>query len=314
MTELAEQKEVAWEPPAVLYDIPEADYRAYPAASSHALMTLLEESPRHVKEKPREATHALTLGTLAHLLLMQPELAERQVAVKPVGAGKGSNAAKQVLVDWLQEQTGIAPEIDGTLALGKQLDAAIAVLEPALAKSDKLVVDQAQLDAATRMRDSVLGRRLGEALFQDGHAEVMALARDLVSGVLCKIRVDWVPLAHQVLVDVKTTNSIGDADVARSAARYNYHIQAAFYQAIWQAATGEDRPFVFVFMESEPPYDCVFRPIERRSLDKGRRLYEYALRIWSMCEEANHWPGVGWDWNSMDYALQPLELPQWALR
>jgi exodeoxyribonuclease VIII len=118
-----------------------------------------------------------------------------------------------------------------------------------------------------------------------------------------------------VIVDLKTAESVAFEDFARSAARYQYHVQAAFYRHIESLATQSfsEKAFLHVVVESSPPYDCAFWELDEAALDAGKARWQKGLDLWAMCRHANRWPGVGWDWGESDYRIEKLSLPRWAL-
>ncbi len=286
MSQIADQRADPWEPPCFVEGVPEDDYFALPGASSSALKTLLQTSPKHMRETPDKPSAAKALGTLAHLLILQPDLVGDGVAVEPEGISRRTKAGKAKIAEWEKENAG------------------------------KLICSQADMDAALAMRDSVLtGKgRIGEAIFNEGRAEVTMLATDQVSGVLCRGRADWLPEGQNVIVDLKTAASASPAEFARSAARYSYHMQAWLYTHLHSLITGKPKPaFVHAVVESSPPYDSAFYELSQHDLQKGEAAIRHALSIWAKCEESGIWPGYGWSWNDNGYAIEPLSLPRLAL-
>lgn len=286
MSQIAEQRSDPWEPPCFVEGVPEAEYFALPGASSTALKTLLQTSPKNMREAPDKPSAAKALGSLAHLLILQPELVAGGVAVEPEGVNRRTKVGKAEFAEWAAENAG------------------------------KLICSQADFDAACAMRDSVLtGKgKIGEAIFGAGRAEVTMLATDPTSGVLCRGRADWLPEGQDVIVDLKTAASAAPDDFARSAARYNYHMQAWFYTYLYSLITGKPAPaFIHAVVESSPPYDSAFYELSQHDLQKGEAAIRHALSIWARCEDAGVWPGYGWSWNDNAYIIEALSLPKWAL-
>jgi len=283
---ISEQKSDPWEPPCFIEGVPEAEYFALPGASSTALKTLLQTSPKHMREAPDKPSAAKALGSLVHLLVLQPELVSDGVAVKPEGLNRRSKAGKAEFAAWEEESAG------------------------------KLICTQADMDAAQHMRDSVLtGKgRIGEAIFSAGKAEISMMATDPVSGVLCRGRADWLPDGQAVIVDLKTAASASPAEFAKSAARYGYHLQAWLYSYLHSLITGKPCPaFVHAVVESTPPYDSAFYELSQHDMDKGEAAIRHALSIWARCEESGVWPGYSFDWTEGSYKIEPLSLPRWAM-
>lgn len=313
---LAEQKQDPWEVPCVLEDLPFAQYLQIPAASSHALGTLLNKSPLHVKAGLDKPSPAKALGTLVHAMLMTPDDMDDQVVIQPANTDKSSNANKAARVGWLREVSGFSDEIevDPKLSLGKQLDANLLVLEEKFAATGLVVCSEDDKAKAETMVGNVLAKSIGREIFQAGKAETTIMAQDPEHGVICKIRPDWLPDGHEVIVDLKSAQSASFEDFSRVSARYGYHIQAALYRSIYSKAVGRSRPpFIHAVIENEAPYDCAFYELDQAAIEAGEKRVRRALRIWKLCEESGKWPGIGWEWPTREYTIESLSLPKWAL-
>lgn len=301
------------QPPAIIDGLPFDTYRAIDAASSHALSQLLDQSPLHLKTHAGKPSAFMELGTLGHLLILEPDQADA-VLVRPKTA-LNSNAGKAAYLAWLCEALDCDPPAaeDPKAAAGKQLDGQIEILTERLQGTDRLVVTQDQYDTASRMRDAVLGHSIGRVLFDEGKAEQTLLAIDDETGLLCKGRLDWLPTGHDLLVDLKTCQSAAPSDVSRDAGRYRYHQQAAFYSHLWTLITGERLPFMFVFVESAPPFDVAIYELNSDALEAGERRFRAALAIWAECLASGEWPGLLWDREAGAHRIETLSIPRWAL-
>jgi len=315
---ITKQKTDPFEPPCVLYDLPFADYLALPAASSHALKTLLEKSPLHAKTATNKTSEAKSLGTLTHAMLLTPDAWRDEVLIKPQ-VNRTTNAGKAELVEWMLGILG-GPGHDAVEQFlvakmtGKHYDSMIQALEPMLAETGKDAVTANKVPIAERMVESVLSKDIGRVIFASGKPETTMIAHEPQSGALCKIRPDWLPDGHEVIVDLKTAASASFEDFSRAAARYGYAIQAALYREIYRLVMGQKRPpFLHVVVENEPPYDCAVYELDQEALESGERKVRRALNIWAQCEEGGYWPGIGYDYTEREYRIESLSLPKWAL-
>lgn len=314
MSTISTQK-APFEPPCIVYDVPEDDYHAMPGVSSGKLRRLLRDSPLHAGLEIEE-TDAMNLGTLVHALVLEPEKAERTYVVKP-DVSLQSNAGKQQYVDWLVAQVGREPSRPpDDLATGKALSFQIADLEAAFADSGKRIVTQSQLDTGRACRDSLrdLDDRFGMLI--DGFSEVTAIARDPRTQLLCRVRADHVPNAYHVLVDIKTMGRTPTAEQwNRTALNSGYHIQAAFYRHVY--ALAEDvkaRQFLFATVETSPPYDACFYEMPEAELAEGTALMEQALDRWRWCEENRTWPGTAFNWQTKQTQIRQTVFPNYAFK
>ncbi|MDE2724425.1 MAG: PD-(D/E)XK nuclease-like domain-containing protein [Gemmatimonadota bacterium] len=118
------------------------------------------------------------------------------------------------------------------------------------------------------------------------------------------------------IMDIKTAADGSPDAFMRSVAVYNYHIQAAFYRDGLFAQTGDrDIEFVFVVVESAPPYAVGVYLLEPLAIDQGRREYVKALKVYHRClaaeaEQAGDDPDLRSAWPA--YEAPGIGLPRWA--
>jgi hypothetical protein len=112
--------------------------------------------------------------------------------------------------------------------------------------------DGARIEA---MHASVHAHDEAAELLSNGTAE--GVVRADLFGVASQARIDWYHF-QRGLVDLKTTKDLdGFADQYDD---LDYGVQAAFYQAVFEAANGYAPDFHFVAIEKQAPYRCgVFR-------------------------------------------------------
>ena len=94
------------------------------------------------------------------------------------------------------------------------------------------------------------------------------------------------------LVDLKTTFDASPFQWGRGVFSGNYHVQAAFYLDLWNAATCEHRDsFLHIVQESEEPYMVCKRRLSDEYLKLGRAQYLAALKKYCTCLKNNEWTG-----------------------
>ncbi len=126
-----------------------------------------------------------------------------------------------------------------------------------------------------------------------------------VDGVLSRCRVDNAPLKpvnipgigpRLVILDFKTTTNASPAHVRRSVRDWGYDLQGAFYPEVWQAASGEERLFLFVAQEKEEPHGVTIDLLldePGHSEDWGMDAREKCVvsrTIWRECLRTDRWP------------------------
>jgi exodeoxyribonuclease VIII len=111
-----------------------------------------------------------------------------------------------------------------------------------------------------------------------------------------------------VIADLKTTEDASERAWIRDVVKYQYHAQAAFYlDGLETLEPRADRQFLWIAVEKKPPFACAIYQPDDATIYKGRAMYRNYLRQWLKCTETGEWPGY-------DVGIQPLLLPDWALR
>ena len=264
-------------------DIPAARYHRGMGISKSGL-DLIHRSPalyRLTQQSPRPSTPAQALGTAVHMMVLEPGRVRDGIVGDPYGASRSKEA-----IAWRAEQAAA-----GRLTLGMGEDTDPWSPTP--------------WTAAWAAADAVRAHPMARALLGTGRAEVSGYWTDPDFGVLCRLRADWLDEAHQVVVDLKTTRDAGMDSFSRSAVEYRYHVQAAFYWDGLVACGWVPQAFVFVCVETAPPYGVALYSVKPEDLDLGRAVYRRDLATYAECLRSGEWPGYPEE-------IRELELPGWA--
>jgi exodeoxyribonuclease VIII len=262
--------------PTIRHDLTNAEYHASPAISKSGL-DLIRKAPalyRWRQANPTEQTPAMRLGTLTHTAVLEPHYFDQETITRPEGIDRRTSAGK---ADWA------AFEIQ---AEGREI---ITGEEMA-----KLQAIRDAVHAHPAAAKALAGRpTIEQSIFWDA------------DGIACRCRPDAVT-QRGVIVDLKTTRDASPDGFAKSVAQYRYHVQAAFYSDGYRAAFGEaPRGFVFIAVETEPPYLVAVYVASETMTSRGRIEYQTDLDTFRECLASDCWPG---------YSSSPLtlDLPKWA--
>ena len=179
-------------------DMPAHVYRAAEGISASDIKWILPpRTPAHYAayragEVKREETRAMTIGTLVHLAVLEPDKLDGAFIVKPAGLDMRTVKGKE----W-KEKAGDLP-----------------------------ILDQSDADMLKGMRDSVWAHPDAKAFLENSQKEV-SMFLDHASGLTLKGRADMV--GESFIGDVKTCESADPASFGRSMSTFNYHVQAAMY-------------------------------------------------------------------------------------
>lgn len=262
--------------PGVYPDIPEREYHRDPVVggslSSSGARTLVDRTPAHFahqREHPRADTTSFDIGRVTHGQVL----------------GVGGELVEVHADDWR------------TKAAREERDAARAD------GNTPLLVHQA--DAVRVMVEAVRAHAIAGPLFaRPGRAELTAVARDPDSGVMCRVRLDWLvdtePGARLVAADLKSTeNGSPFGPFARSAGSYGYFAQEPFYTDVlhWLGLTADadgelvEPLFTFVTVEKDPPHLVAVHRVLAEDRDRGRVVNRKARDLFRHGQATGEWPG-----------------------
>lgn len=253
------------------------DYQAADGIGSSTLKTALDCPALYrayaTGAIPWKETPAKRLGTLVHLLMLEAHLAKEEVVVAPKFGRKDVDKADK-----------------------KAFYAAYA---------DKLIVNQEDHDKGKAMCESLLALPDVRRIMDGSQCEHSGWYVDPETDLLCKyrpdIRTDW------CMADVKTCKGASPAEFGKAVATYQYHLSAAHYLTGDEIITGTDhRQFVFLCVESKPPYLTAVYPLADRGLQQGEWERRKALGTVKRCQDADHWPSYN------DGTDNYIDVPYWA--
>lgn len=269
---------------AGLWDVSREAYHAdRTALCNSALADFRKSVPlyygRHVTGTipPKESTDAMSLGTLLHTLVLEPENFAASVAVAPE-INRRTNAGKEEYAAWCA------------------------------ASACKTVVTREQLDTAQRMAASIrLHQMAGYALSLEGPVEQAIRWQDPKTGLWIRNLIDkWAP-SIGLVIDLKTSRDPTPTEFAKSVANLGYHAQAALYSDGAAAVYGETVDFLFIVVGSEPPHEVACYTLDEAAIEAGRRANRAALDEIARRRESG-------EWQSRYQQIETISLPFWALR
>lgn len=253
---------------------------------NHSILHLFNRSPLHARAEqllPSKPTKAMAFGHAAHCIVLEPGRFETDFVQAPM-ISRRSNAGK----------------------------AAFAVFEEAHKGRTILLPDEYSRceQLATAAAAHPLLRRLMGAR---GVNEVGLAWTDAETEVQMKSRLDRLTVytdGWPTIVDLKTANDASAWAFGRAVHTYSYHQQAAVYLdgAAALAPVDGDRRYVFVVIESDPPFAIAVYELDVAAIEQGRDEYKRNLRTLVRCRETGNWPG----YTEEEAGL--VGLPSYAMR
>ena len=249
-----------------------AEYHAHEAVSKSGL-DLIHKSPAHYKGAKHVETPAMKLGTAVHALVLEP----------------AKFAATYCLIDGDRRTKAVKDEVKATENAGK------------------IVCTREELDQYAAMAEQVTRSKIGAALLKESIREHSVFAE--IDGVHVKCRPDGFNERLGMLFDLKTTKDASPQGFAQSVGRYRYYVQDAFYRHVLSAVTGadaDDYSFVFIAVESTPPYAVAFYQLDEMATLQGWVEARDDMRRYKDAQTSGKWCGYS-------PKIESLSLPRWAV-
>jgi hypothetical protein len=259
------------------------DYHADTTRISKSGLDLFSQSPAHYWAKyldpnrvPEQPTKALLTGQAVHAAILEPHKFHEDFTIMPAFNGR-TNDGKDQKALWLASNGG------------------------------KTVIDIETYELAMRLRDKVHGHKAAAELLRIGKAEQTIFFDEPESGAACKCRPDFLT-SDGIIVDLKTTMDASPEAFGRSAFKYRYHVQAAFYSHGFELDRGySPEAFVFIAVETSAPFEVAVYHADDNIVSLGRDTYMPELHRYAACARTGKWPGYG-------EGIQMLNLPGYAFK
>lgn len=267
--------------PGIYTDITSTEYHAGPGVSSSQLKRVGDSMADFLWPKQRESS-AMALGTAAHLAILEPDVFEHGVIVRP-NVDRRTKAGKAEYAEFI-ERYGASIESGEIIELTEDVFA-----------------------QTLRIRDAVLGHPIAAQLLSEGRPEVSAYWIDEETGILCKCRPDWLRF-EGMEVSLKTSRSADEDRFQRDAYNFGYHLSTAYYRDGLDILGIDHHPTVHVVVETDDP-----RPervacyvLDDYLVELGRAQYRAALdKIAAHNTDKEGWAGYPLE-------IRTLNAPRWA--
>lgn len=136
---------------------------------------------------------------------------------------------------------------------------------------------------------SIKSHPAASILLRIGASEVIYLWNDPTTGADCKLKADFLPEKHNVVVDIKRMKDVSKGGFRRSMTRFRYDVQAAFYLD-GLAQTNAKDAFIFICVEPTPPFRVAVYQADNQMIEKGREQYKENLKTYVECQKSGQWP------------------------
>jgi hypothetical protein len=274
-------------------DIPNTVYHADRDSISssgvrHAVKSAARFRAYCAGELTEEETPAMKFGTLAHKCILEPNDFLSQYVVKPkfTGYTKDMKLTDSPLCQEVKEKTSAW------------------LLEQA--KHNKIITTAEEIEHLNGIARAIAGHDDARTALTNGKPELSGWYVDKETGLLCRIRPDFLHFNGKTLVDLKTTKDCESFSFSKDILSRGYHIQMAMYAAGCEAITGVKVKFpTLIAVEKKPPYEVAVYILDDAAMELGEAMYRRGLRAVKEALVSGKWP-------KYQAQAQNISLPAYA--
>jgi PDDEXK-like uncharacterized protein DUF3799 len=276
----------------VIYDLPDAEYRAASGVSNSMLKAIALEgeepgSPAHFVAQfndPNTDTDALFFGRMIHSRILTPD--------EPLPG------VVEIPETYTNEKAEVKPWSGNAKVCKSWLAARMAEgLRPMKAE---------EIQKIDGVVSAIANDTTCKIIFEEGKAEVSLFKQFHRDGgmVLRKARLDWVS-PGAALVDIKSCQDARKFEFARVIWSRRYYCQFAYYIDLWNELNPQDQKteFVVIAVEKFAPYNIAIYQIDHSDIEEGRREYKRNLALVMQCMSDGAWPGYSTDIQTIKMAV-----------
>ena len=255
---------------------------------SKSHLDLINKSPFHYWDRyinPErvipEPTKAMFLGSAFHTIVLEPDLFEKEYIVESANAPKRPTAIQR----------------NAKKPSTQTLDA-IAYWEEFDKKANgKNLISIEDYDRLTIMRKRIFAHPAANTILNmAGICEQSYQWKDSETGEICKSRPDFHTDDGSLIVDLKTTSDASELGFQKSVHNFRYHVQAGWYLR----SLKEAEQFVFIAVESKPPYLVAVYNASPDMINAGNRVANKDLATLAQCRKTNKWIGYSEEITNLD--------------
>lgn len=265
--------------------IPMHKYLELPAASAGLLKTTVDQCPLagwsdswlNPDRKP-EYADAAELGTIIHSLVLEDDDSGVELIQPTDYPAANGNIPKGWTNPAIRQARNHARNQGKIPVLPEDMEQAQAVAAAARLFIASLKTTEPEVWAALQPGG--------------GEAESIITWVDEIGDTPCKIRPDLLSADRKLIVDLKTTGmSVNPASWARTQMAGNSaYMSSAFYRRGIRELCGEEPGYIFLAVETAPPYLCSLIGTDPHGFELGDEKVRAGLDLWSQCVKRKSWP------------------------
>jgi len=257
----------------------------------------IKESPDHYKNgEPYQDTPDKIWGKMYHCFVLEPDEFEKRYYVLDdskiiISIGGAKPRATKKYDEWYAEQEHLMV--------------------------NKEVIKKDDYDRMEAMKYKLMSHPYARMLITNGVAEkgIIGEIKTPVGTIGVKLIPDYRKDGKHIISELKTCADASKLGFQKDAAKYDYHIQAAFFSDMVELFHNDNRPVSFIFIAQEKKKPFAFNLFEAspQFIGQGRYEYEMLLQLYKYCLDNDKWPGYQCFCPNR-YGLLELDLPKYAIQ
>jgi exodeoxyribonuclease VIII len=227
----------------------------------------------------REETKSMAFGTLIHTILLEPEVFRKKMIM--------------------------SPKFDLRTTIGKEAKKIFEMETPI----DAIVLNEAEYDNVMGVVDAVINHPTACNIFKEGISERSGFYRDPETGILCRIRPDFMSTANNLsmFIDLKTSKSSEYRAFSNQIWEYRYDLQLAMYKEGIKEITGSYPDISgWVVVTNTRPFEVAIYTFDEIGIQTGKDWYHYCLRRLKKCIQSKNFP-------QRQIQIETMLLPDYAI-
>lgn len=245
--------------------------------------TYLEKTKERQNGKPQKETKSMRFGTIAHLLVLEPNEFRKRIALIPEFGNSKEDKKKKAL--WLFDQPKEMIYFEDSEAGNKEYKNFVGVV------------------------NAILHHDEACEIFKEGVAERSGFYRDPVTGLWSRFRPDFLSTIFEggLYTDFKTAQSSEYRAFLNQCMDLKYYVSMAMYREGYKILNGHHpKHSSFVVVENKFPFEVAIYPPDDAFLEISHNWYRHSMDLLARCITEKKFP-------QRQPRSKSLSMPDWML-
>lgn len=229
----------------------------------------------------KKQNKSMKFGTQAHMMILEPEVFRKKFVIMPNFGDqrKKENQLEKQLWEMSQEKDAV------------------------------VFKDADEFDDFVGVCEAIANHPKCRNLFKEGISETSGFYKDEKTGLLCRIRPDFISTRADLnlFLDLKTSKSSKFRNFQADVWKYRYDLQIAMYREGFKAINGYyPENCVWVVVENKRPYEVAVYEVDFKLIEVATEWYRFSLDYLAQCIRNLDFP-------QRQRQIEKMGLPDYAL-